>query len=137
MNEQLRILNMLSEGKISSDEASKLLDVLRPQSKEEEPKETRSNELPKLMIVKVSPKNGSGDKVNVKIPFKLFQAGIKLASFLPENVQGKVDSAIKSKGINIELSKINQENIAELLETFKDFSVDVDGENETVQIYCE
>jgi len=45
----------------------------------------------------------SEEKVNIRIPFQLLRAGIKLASVVPVDVQGKVNDALKEKGINIDL----------------------------------
>jgi len=53
------------------------------------------------------------------IPIKLIRTGIKLASLLPNDVQGKVDDALKEKGLSLDFSQINEENIEEIVESLR------------------
>lgn len=134
MQERKKILEMLSNGKVTVEEAEKLLNAVHSSSGTGEEKK---NSTPEFMYVKVSPKNEGGDRVSIKIPLKLLRAGMKLAAFMPNNVQEKVQSHLNEKGVNIDLSKMGKEHMDELLQTLSDFSVDVDGEGESVKIYCE
>lgn len=134
MNERKKVLEMLSAGKISVEDAEKLLSAMNLDGIDT-PKAKKSN--PEFMYVKVSPKAENGDRVSIKIPLKLLRAGMKLAAFMPNNVQEKVQGHLNEKGMNIDLSKMGKEHMDELLQTLSDFSVDVDGEGESVKIYCE
>ncbi|PIP94934.1 MAG: hypothetical protein COW00_14180 [Bdellovibrio sp. CG12_big_fil_rev_8_21_14_0_65_39_13] len=133
MNDQKKILEMLGAGKITVEEAEKLIGALGGKSSNE----GNVKKVPEFMYVKVSPKGEKGDRVSVKIPFKLLRAGMKLAAFMPSSVQDKVQGHLEEKGVNIDLSKMSKENMDELLHTLSEFSVDVDGEDESVKIYCE
>jgi phenylpyruvate tautomerase PptA (4-oxalocrotonate tautomerase family) len=59
-----------------------------------------------------------------------------LAYIVPVDVQGKVDEALKEKGIRLDLSQITEDNLEELIEALSDLTVDVVGK-EKVRIFCE
>lgn len=136
--ERKRILEMLAEGKIDVEEAEKLLSAIA--ESREEPgigEKTGSARLKYLrVVVEPGPESKTEDKVNIRVPIKLIRAGIKLASLLPNDVQGKVDDALKEKGISLDFSQIKEENMEEIVESLRDLTVDVEGK-ERVRIYCE
>jgi hypothetical protein len=139
--ERRKILEMLAEGKISTDEAEKLLTAIsadEPEKKEKQPDSGEEKQSPKYLrvVVEPAPDDKEGDKVNIRVPMKLLRAGIKLASVVPVGVQGKVDEALKEKGIKLDLSQITEDNMEELVEALSDLTVDVEGK-EKVRIFCE
>ncbi len=136
MNEERkRILGMLSEGKISAEEAEELLSALSedneavPETAKKEPRYLR-------VMVEPGPESSSPDKVNIRIPLKLIRAGLKLASFIPKNAQVKVNEALHEKGIETDFTKMKPEDLKEIIAQLDDFSVDVEGK-ETIKIFCE
>jgi hypothetical protein len=139
--ERRKILEMLAEGKISTDEAEKLLAAIsadEPEKKEKQPDSGTEKQSPKYLrvVVEPAPDNKEGEKVNIRVPMKLLRAGIKLASVVPVDVQGKVDEALKEKGIKLDLSQITEDNLEEIVESLSDLTVDVEGK-EKVRIFCE
>jgi hypothetical protein len=140
--ERRKILDMLAEGKISVDEAEKLLAAIST----DEAGEKRSDEesvtgakLPfKYLRVVVEPgsESGGGERVNIRVPLKLIRAGLKWAAFMPKDVQGKVDAALSEKGINMDFSGIKPDDLDELIANLNDLTIDVEGK-ETVKIFCE
>jgi hypothetical protein len=132
---------MLSEGKINTDEAEKLLAAISVDEPEKKEKQTDSGpekQSPKYLrvVVEPAPDNKEGEKVNIRVPMKLLRAGIKLASVVPVDVQGKVDEALKEKGVKLDLSQITEDNLEEIVESLSDLTVEVEGE-EKVRIFCE
>ena len=138
MNEERkRILEMLAEGKITADEADKLLTAIY-RNKEEATNDSAKSSIPKYLRVMVEPGPDSEkpERVNIRVPIKLIRAGLKLASLIPKNAQDKVNQALNEKGIDADLSKIKPEDLDEIIKQLDDISVDVAGK-ETVKIYCE
>lgn len=88
------------------------------------------------VVVEPGGKSEKAERVNIRVPIKLIRAGIKLASLLPSDVQGKVDDTLKEKGISLDFSQIDEKNIEEIVESLRDLTVDVDGQDR-VRIYCE
>lgn len=142
MNEERRkILDMLAEGKINTDEAEKLLAAISSEESGEKKSQSElSSEKQSLkylrVVVEPAPDNKDGEKVNIRVPMKLMRAGIKLASLVPVDVQGKVQDALKAKGVKLDLSQITEDNLEELIEALSDLTVDVEGK-EKVRIFCE
>ena len=132
--ERKKVLEMLAEGKISADEAERLLEALENRTAEASSATALAETgLPKYLFVKVD--STSGDKVNIRVPMKLIQAGIKLKSLLPHDAQDKINAKLSEKGIN--LDDFNTENLKDLLEALTELEVNVDDKKgDKVRIYC-
>lgn len=138
MNEERKkILDMLVEGKITAEEADRLLTAVSAK-KENNIGDPVKTVLPKYLRVMVEPDPSSEkhDRVNIRVPLKLIRAGLKLASFIPKDAQGKVNEALHEKGIEADFTKIKPEDLDEILLQLDDLSVNVEG-HETVRIFCE
>jgi hypothetical protein len=122
--DRARILNMLAGGKITAEEAERLLDALEsrktdaPAAPGSAPSAIKGdptpllNALPKFLHVKVD--GDGGEKVDVKVPLALVRSGLKLTSLIPP------------------------EDIDELIEALREMEVNVDGKNgEKVRVYAE
>lgn len=154
MNENRRqILEMLAAGKITADEAERLLSALDPEpvsvgaagASNGGPRSTSSKAVPKYLRVLVeADESMTGNKglttVNVRVPMQLLRAGVRLAALIPQQAHGQLDSALSSHGIPLTLSQIKPENLEELIDHLEDLTVDVDGKegNQTkVRVFCE
>ncbi|NPA93506.1 MAG: DUF2089 domain-containing protein [Chloroflexi bacterium] len=75
--ERLRILKMLEEGKVSAEEAARLLDALR--SSEAQPKAGAQPKgaAPRWLRIRVTDADGS--RVNINLPVKLLDFGLRIA----------------------------------------------------------
>ena len=138
MNEERKkILEMLANGKISVEEAERLLAAIYDDVKSEPGTDFKANR-PKYLRVLVEPKSDSknGERVNVRVPINLIRAGLKWASFIPNHSQKKVGDALKEKGLDVDLSTLTPEDLDELILNLNDLQVEVDGE-EVVRVFCE
>ena len=132
--ERKQILEMLAQGKISAEDAERLLDKLgagdSKQSADASPSTRDSGAKPKYLRVHVD--SAEGDKVNIRIPLALIRTGIKLTTLLP-------DHATESLGEHgVDLNKLSELDQKELYETLSDLTVDVDSEEgDTVRVFCE
>lgn len=139
--ERKKILNMLSEGRISVDEAERLIAAIES-GKNDEKSETivsDSPELPKYLRVKVeSAEGGSRDRVNIRVPFQLLKAGIKLSSLLPGEAKDKVDRAFAEKGIDFDVSKFKADDLEEIVTALRTLSIDITSDDgDQVKVFCE
>ncbi len=137
MNEERKkVLEMLAEGKISANEAERLLEALESKATETSPQTALTetlNNLPKYLFVKVD--SADGDKVNIRVPLKLIKAGIKLKALLPQDAQDKVNAKLNEKGIN--LDDFKAENFKDILDVLTEFELNVDeNKGDKVRIYC-
>ena len=138
-----RILEMLAEGKITVDEAERLLSATGEKGIMDNniaTAETKETSIPKYLHVLVEPgpdadpKNA--DRVNVKVPMSLIKAGMKLTSLIPSQASDKMNEAMKEKGIDFDLKNFKPEDLNELLIALRDLEVDVDGTTK-VKVYAE
>jgi len=142
MNEdRKRVLAMLGDGKITADEAERLLDAMgRPAPIGAAPSPTRiSSNAPKYFRVEVDA-NEDGDgptKVNVRIPMQLLRAGVRLGSLIPPKARDEVNAAMAREGIPFDINQLKPENLDDLIEHLGDFNVDVDSGDAKVRVYCE
>lgn len=67
-----RVLKMLEEGKIDSEKAAELIDLLKNDHKPAAIKEVSPEYLNKMLKINISEQGG--DKVNVKVPIKFIKA---------------------------------------------------------------
>ncbi len=84
MNEKITILNMVKEGKITTEEGVKLLDALENSTEPSKNLGFNSGGKAKWLKIRVyDPEDAT--KVNVTLPISLINIGVKLASkFSPE-----------------------------------------------------
>ncbi|WP_328327939.1 MULTISPECIES: SHOCT-like domain-containing protein [unclassified Streptomyces] len=143
MNEQRRqILQMLAEGKITADEAERLIDAVE-RDQPESPSEAapRPASRPKhLRVVVNSEDDGEGEgpsRVNIQIPLQLLRAGVRLASLVPPQALTKVNAELKKSGVPIDLTELKPQHLEELIEQLDDVSIDVDDPTGKVQVFCE
>jgi hypothetical protein len=137
--EKRKILDMLSQGKITVDEAEKLLAAVEGAEPEAASGTDASGRRAwKYLRVQVEPgpTSESGDRVNIRVPFKLIRAGLKFAAFIPREAQSKVHQALKEKGVDVDLARITPQDLEEIVSNLDDMTVEVDGKDK-VRIFCE
>jgi hypothetical protein len=140
LEERRRILNMLAEGKISATDADGLLAAMadpKPAPPVPEVKPTAPKS-PRYLRVQVEEHDGDKSKVNLRVPFDLIRAGVRLTALLPTGLHDKINKALKDNGVDFDISKVKPENLEDLVEHLAELSVDVDGgKGDKVRIYCE
>jgi hypothetical protein len=143
MNDDRRsILQMLAEGKITADEAERLLAALDrsdPAPRAAAPM-AGANGAPKYLRVTVDtdePGEEGPTKVNIRVPMQLLRAGVRLTSLIPPRARDQVNAELAKNGVPFDISQLRPENLEELVDQLSDLQVDVDQEKTKVRIYCE
>ncbi|HEX4005970.1 MAG TPA: hypothetical protein VHX60_07325 [Acidobacteriaceae bacterium] len=155
MNESRRqILEMLAAGKITADEAERLIAATEPNGGSASTSASAANgssagtakSRPKYLRVLVEADEsmtglkGGMTTVNVRVPMQLLRAGVRLAGLIPVQAHDQLDEALGKHGVPLTLSQIKPENLEELIDHLEDLTVDVDGKggNGTkVRVFCE
>lgn len=140
-----RILDLLADGKITAEEAARLLDALetKPGDSAEAgslgdlaDKALAAPGAPKFLYVKVV--SVKGDNVNVKIPLGLVRAGLKLTSFIPQPAMEQINKNMAEKGMSVDFLNFKPEDLEELVSSLREMEVNVDANNgDTVRVYAE
>ena len=139
MNDNRRqILDMLAAGKLTVEEAERLLAALDPPAAAEfsgttkgrngATVKTRAKYL-RVLVEADETMTGmkGGTTVNVRVPMQLLRAGVRLRRGDPQQAHDQLDQALSKHGVPITLSQIKPENLEELIDHLEDLTVDVDG----------
>jgi hypothetical protein len=143
MNEERRqVLEMLAEGKITADEAGRLIDALEREQPESPPGAAPGpRSRPKYLRVVVNSEDDSGGdgptRVNIRVPLQLLRAGVRLTSLIPPQALTKVNAELNKSGVPIDLTQLKPQHIEELIEHLDDLTVDIDDPDAKVQVFCE
>ena len=151
MNENRRqILEMLAAGKITTEEAERLIAALASERTTAAGEYSGSNgatlktRARYLRVLVEADESMTGMKgqttVNVRVPMQLLRAGVRLASLIPVQAHRQLDDALNKHGVPFTLSQIRPENLEELIDHLEDLTVDVNGSagNATkVRVFCE
>jgi len=134
--ERKKILEMLAAGKISVDEAERLLSALGGADAEAgAPQAATAGRGPKFLRVEV---RDGDDNVDVRVPLALIRAGMKFQSLIPEHAKVKIGEKLDEKGIQLDLGKLKSGDIEDLVAALSDLSVNVGANGgEKVKVYCE
>ncbi|MFO1015832.1 MAG: hypothetical protein U1E50_18925 [Caulobacteraceae bacterium] len=148
MSENRRqILQLLADGKITPDEAERLLSAVErggPASPGPEPirgevENRGGRQRAKYLRVIVDSQDGRGGpaKVNIRVPMMMVRAGVKLSHLIPANARDEVNAAMARKGVAVDLNQLKPENLEAILDQLEELSVDIDQDRAKVRIFAE
>ena len=141
MNEQRRqILEMLAEGKLTADEAGRLIDALGQEEPGSAPgaapRQKRRPKYLRVVVVDNSSAEGPG-RINIRVPLQLLRAGVRLTSLVPPQVLTRVNAELDKVGVPIDLAQLKPQQLEELIDQLDEVTVDVDDPDTKVQVFCE
>jgi DNA-directed RNA polymerase subunit F len=139
MSENRRqILDMLAQGKITADEAERLLSAVEREPATAVSTALRNDKVKYLRVVVDAHDEDEGPtKVNIRVPIQLLRAGVKLASIIPPRARTEVNAALAKEGIDVDIGKLTPESLEEIVEQLRDLTVDVDAADAKVRVFCE
>jgi hypothetical protein len=136
-----RILDLLAQGKITVNEAEQLLSAMS-QTKAEEERRSTANESPKpgarflrVEVHKAANQWRPEKEVNIRIPISLARSGMNLASIVQGFGSDHLREHLRAKGID--LSKLDETNLEQVLKDMGELTLDVDQGKTQVRITCE
>jgi hypothetical protein len=141
MNEQRKeILQMLAEGKITTDEADQLIAAL--ERDQPAPAADGSDGRPKakpkyLRVLVEANEDGVPSRVNVRVPLQLLRAGVRLAALIPPKALGEANAELSKSGVPFDLTQLKPEQLEALIEHLDDMTVEVDQPDTKVRVFCE
>jgi hypothetical protein len=138
-DDRRQVLEMLAAGRITTDEADRLLGALQrgaPEAGSGDRTGAPAAPAPRyLRVIVESDEDDDGPvKINVRVPLQLLRAGVRLASLLPAEAQDRLNQALRDRGFGVDVSQIKPENINELIDQLGELSVDVDQKQDNVRI---
>lgn len=133
-----RVLEMLAEGKVSVDEAQRLLSLV-----DEDPKGTAMTQRTgharqgAARHLRVTVDSDGGEHVDLRVPLALIKAGVKLHTLLPEEAAEGIRKAMKKNGVDIDHLNLRSDGLEQLIDALSEIEVDVQDEDNRVRVYCE
>jgi len=138
-DETRKVLEMLSSGKITVQEAEQLLQAVTVPAADERNAEKNAEKKaePKYFRILVNKPARDGKKaenVNIKVPMTVVRGGLRLSSVFP-GLMGKKKIQLDN-GTELDLSKIHYTDLEAMIKDIGELTVDVDGDAQ-VRIRCE
>jgi hypothetical protein len=144
MNEhRRRILDMLAAGKITADEAEKLISALSdteaPTAGATTPDAEEPGKYLRVEITKPAQHGLREKNVKIRVPVSILKSGLKLGSLLRFNDDrwGGRWSRLKVGGLDIDTSQFDAAQLDTLLTQVGDVSIDVDNGKATIRVVRE
>ena len=134
-----RVLEMLSEGKVSVDEAERLIGLVdEDASAVRVPQEVLPpRKGPSRYLRVIVDSNGSSEHVDVRVPLALIKAGVKLHTLVPGHAADGISEALKNHGIDADVRNLQAEDVEQLIDALSDLEVHVQDGSNNVRVYCE
>ncbi|WUH99161.1 hypothetical protein OHR68_37570 [Spirillospora sp. NBC_00431] len=141
MNEQRRqVLQMLAEGKITADEAERLIDALDREEPESPPGvATSPKPRPKYLRVLMDDASDSEapTRLNIRVPLQLLRAGVRLASLIPPRAVTKINAELDKVGVPIDLAELKPQHLEDLVDHLDEVTVDLNDPDTKLKVFCE
>ena len=145
-----RILDMLSQGKITVDEADRLIKALNTnQPAEAAAAEPATGARParwfRINIHKPAKDEAHRPKdVNIRVPIAVVKGGMRLGAIIGTFAGEKAARRMKARGLDIDLAAINSDlsqmngpEFDEFLRSLNDTNIEIDDGRAQVRITCE
>jgi len=168
--ETRRVLDLLAQGKITVDEADRLLAAIGPESSGSaatgataagKGAATGDAPSPKYLRITVTKtgswqgddgepsrrarmwpghEGGRGREVSIRVPVALVRNGMRLGAMIPGLTGAGLQTRLRERGVDVDLSKIDASTIDQLVGEFGEMNIDVvsdRGGKAQVRITCE
>jgi hypothetical protein len=134
MSEETRkVLEMLSNGKVSVQEAEQLLHAVAGPG--QAPGDTKVEPRYFRILVNKPPREGrKAESVNIRVPITVVRGGLRLSALFP-GMLGKKKIQLDN-GTEVDLSKVTYTDLEAMIKDIGELTVDVDGDAQ-VRIRCE
>ena len=135
MSEETRkVLEMLSNGKVSVQEAEQLLQAVASPSATRDDKKVEPRYF-RILVNKPAREGKKAEAVNIRVPMTVVRGGLRLSAFFP-SVLGKKKIQLDN-GTELDLSKVHYSDLEAMIKDIGELTVDVDGDDAQVRIRCE
>ena len=145
-----RILDMLSQSKITVDEADRLLKALTADDQTETAAADTATDVKRARWVRINihkPSTEDGHKakdVNIRVPIAVVKGGMRLGAIIGTFAGEKAARRMKARGLDIDLAAINSDlsgmngpEFDAFLRSLNDTNIEIDDGKSQVRITCE
>ena len=134
MSEETRkVLEMLSNGKVTVQEAEQLLQAVTAPSQSADEKKAEPKYF-RVLVNKPAREGKKAEAVNIRVPMTVVRGGLRLGSLFPGMLAKK--KVQLANGSELDLSKVTYTDLEAMIKDIGELTVDVDGDAQ-VRIRCE
>ena len=145
-----RILDMLSQGKITVDEADRLIKALGAEQPADATASAPAGDAASVRWFRINIHKPAKDEdhrpkdVNIRVPIAVVKGGMRLGAIIGTFAGEKAARRMKARGLDIDLAKINSDlsqmngpEFDEFLRSLNDTNIEIDDGRAQVRITCE
>ena len=145
-----RILDMLSQGKVSVDEADRLLKAISAEPPAGTAAAVPSTDTTRARWIRINIHKPAKDEthrpkdVNIRVPIAVVKGGMRLGALIGTFAGEKAARRMKAQGLDIDLAKINSDlsqmngpEFDEFLRSLNDTNIEIDDGKALVRITAE
>ena len=135
-----RILDLLAQGKISVDDAHRLIAAVNASSTP--PADAPADPAAKPRYLKIAvhkPANDHrGEKdVNIRVPIAIVRGGMRLGAIIPGFVGERMKARLREQAVDLDLAKLDPAVLEGMLKDLGEMNIDIDSGKAQVRITCE
>ena len=136
-----RVLDLLAQGKITVDEADRLLKAVSSAPPAEPPTQPGATPRPRWLRISIQKqsedRHGEKKNVNVRVPISFVKGGMRLGALIAPFAGEKAIARLRERGYDLDLTRLDAEAIETWLKDVDDLNVHIDNGKEQVRITCE
>jgi hypothetical protein len=137
-----RILDLLAQGKISVDEAHRLLAAVGTRSDASSAATEEGAAPPRPRYLRIAVHKPANDHrpekdVNIRVPIAIMRGGMRLGAIIPGFGGERMQARLREQGIDLDLSKLDPATIETMLKDLGEMNIDIDSGKAQVRITCE
>jgi hypothetical protein len=143
-DETRRVLDLLAQGKITVDEAGRLLTALNAPGRTETAgaasADTATSATPRFVRIAVhqAAKEGKRDKdVNIRVPIAIVRSGMRLGAMIPGLAGDQFTARMRERGLDVDFSKLDGPAIEAVLKELANANIEIEDGRSQVRITCE
>jgi len=130
-----RVLELLTQGKVTIDEAEQLLSALK-----DTPRDAAPRTPPKWMRITIDKAEHEGRAartVNIRVPLALARSGVRLGAMFPFIFGPKLKEEFQKQGVDFDPSKLDFSDIEAAARDLGETTIDVDNGKAQIRVRCE
>jgi hypothetical protein len=143
-DETRRVLDLLAQGKITVDEAGRLLTALGASGTAGPASAATADSArcptPRFVRIAVhqGAKEGRRDKdVNIRVPIAIIRSGMRLGAMIPGLAGDQFTARMRERGLDVDFSKLDGPAIEAVLKELGDTNIEIEDGRSQVRITCE
>ncbi len=134
-----RVLELLSQGKVTVDEAEQLLRALKdaPGASAEPPTPGAKPRWIRITVDSAADGGKAARTVNIRVPLAVARSGIRFGAMFPFLFGPKLQEEFRKQGIDFDFSKIDPSDIEAAAKDLGETTIDVDNGRKQIRVRCE